>query len=190
LLFDAGSPAPVPARAAWRPRATSQSLNRVSSLNHLVGGREQRGRQGEANRFGDFEIDHEFVFGGSINRYVARFGPVEDLVAVIGRASPGFADVGLMGHQPTRLHVISVGIHRWWTVLIDQLDDRLMVGGKVSSAIYHYPDARTRPGLSERSYHLIWSWTKYRSVASDVMASAVPGPVAPREVELEGSGPR
>jgi hypothetical protein len=37
-----------------------------------------------------------------------------------------------------------------------------------------------------------WSWTKYRSVASDVMASAVPAnedplPVASREVELEGS---
>jgi len=57
------------------------------------------------------------------------------------------------------------------------------------------PDARTHPGLSEWSDHLIWSWTKYRSVASDVMPSAVPGnedalPVAPREVELEGSGPR
>jgi len=33
---------------------------------------------------------------------------------------------------------------------------------KVSSAIYHDPDARTDPGLSEWSYHLIWSWTKYR----------------------------
>ena len=36
----------------------------------------------------------------TINRYVARFGRVEDLVAVIGRASPGLADVGLIGHQP------------------------------------------------------------------------------------------
>src|SRR5215472_16717559 len=81
-------------------------------------------------------------------------------------------------HRPSAhpcLHVISVGIHRWWTGLIDQLDDRLMVGGKVSSAIYHDPDARTRPGLSEWIYHLIWGWTKYRSVASYVMASAVPG---------------
>src|SRR5215472_7258039 len=57
------------------------------------------------------------------------------------------------------------------------------------------PDARTHSGLSEWSDHLIWSWTKYRSVASDVMPSAVPGnedavSVAPRELELEGSGPR
>src|SRR5215471_10831193 len=127
-------------QSRWRRCvAGGQSLNRVSPLNHLVGGREQRGRQDEASRFGDFEIDHEFVFGGPINRYVARFGPVE---TVIGRASPGFADIGLLGHQPTRLHVISVGIHRWWTVLIDQLDTRLVVGGKVSSAIYHDPDAR------------------------------------------------
>ena len=50
-------------------------------------------RQDEASHLGDFEIDHEFGFGGPINRYVARFGPVEDLVAVIGRASPGFAGV-------------------------------------------------------------------------------------------------
>src|SRR6516164_6747798 len=33
---------------------------------------------------------------------------------------------------------------------------------KVSSAIYHDPDARTDPGLSEWSYHIIWSGTKYR----------------------------
>jgi hypothetical protein len=62
-------------------------------------------------------------------------------------------------------------------------------------ACMRLPDARTHPGLSEWSDHLIWSWTKYRSVASDVMPSAVPGnedalPVAAREVELEGSGPR
>jgi hypothetical protein len=137
------------AAASNKPVVKSRLLTQSPRRHHLVGGREQRGRQGEANRFGDFEIDHEFAFGGPINRYAARFGPVEDLVAVIGRASPGFADVGLTGHQPTRLHIISVGIHRWWTVLIDQLDDRLMVGGKVSSAIYHNPDARTRPGLSE-----------------------------------------
>ena len=42
-------------------------------------------------------------------------------------------------------------------------------------ACMRLPDARTHPGLSEWSDHLIWSWTKYRSVASDVMPSAVPG---------------
>ena len=88
-------------QSRWRRCvAGGQSLNRVSPLNHLVGGREQRGRQDEASRLGDFEIDREFVFGGPINRYVARFGRVEDLVTVIGRASPGLADVGLIGHQP------------------------------------------------------------------------------------------
>ena len=89
-------------QSRWRRCvAGAQSFNRVSPLNHLVGGREQRARQDEAGRSGDFEIDHEFGFGGPINRYVGRFGPVEDLATVIGRASPGFADVGLIGHQPT-----------------------------------------------------------------------------------------
>jgi hypothetical protein len=45
-------------------------------------------------------------------------------------------------------------------------------GGVWREADFFLPDARTHPGLSEWSYHLIWSWTKYRSVASDVMASA------------------
>src|SRR6516164_11189272 len=45
-------------------------------------------------------------------------------------------------------------------------------GGVWREADFFLPDARTHPGLSEWSYHLIWSWTRYRSVASDVMASA------------------
>ena len=69
------------------------------SLDDIVGAGEQCGRNFKAERLGGFQIDHECESGRLIDRDVARFGPVEDLVHVIGRAPPEVAKVGLVGHQ-------------------------------------------------------------------------------------------
>ena len=45
-----------------------------------------------------------------VNRDVARFDPVEDLVHVIGDAPPDFGKVPCIGHQPAPLDVITPGI--------------------------------------------------------------------------------
>ena len=39
-----------------------------ASLNYLVSGSQQRFRDGEAEGFGGFEVDDEFVFGGTAVR--------------------------------------------------------------------------------------------------------------------------
>jgi hypothetical protein len=43
-------------------------------LDHLVGGGEQRFRDGEAESFGGFEVDHQRKFGGLLNWQVAWLG--------------------------------------------------------------------------------------------------------------------
>jgi hypothetical protein len=46
-------------------------------------GTEQCGWEGEAERRSGFQINDELEFGGLVNRDVARFGAVEDLLDVI-----------------------------------------------------------------------------------------------------------
>jgi len=61
----------------------------------------------QAECLGGSQIDNEIEFGRLVDRDVARFGPVEDLVHIIGHAPPEFAEVALIGHQPTHLHVFA-----------------------------------------------------------------------------------
>ena len=45
-------------------------------LDHLVGTREQHRRQGEAERLGGLEIDHQFVLDGACTGRSAGFSPL------------------------------------------------------------------------------------------------------------------
>jgi hypothetical protein len=76
-------------------------------------------------------------FGRLINRDIARFSPVEDLVHVIGHAPHEFAEVRPVGHQPTRLHVFTIAIDRRQAAFLGQLDDQLTVGKMVSYVAYY-----------------------------------------------------
>src|SRR5262249_27331358 len=51
-------------------RFTSKSGHRRGSLDHLVGGSEQRRRKLESERLGGFEIDYQVEFGGLAHRHV------------------------------------------------------------------------------------------------------------------------
>jgi hypothetical protein len=56
-------------------------------LDHLVGVGQQRGRDGEVEHSGGLEVDHQFEFGGLLDRQVARFGALENSVDVARRLS-------------------------------------------------------------------------------------------------------
>src|SRR5262245_16849554 len=64
---------------------TSPSLRSrcgAASFDHLVGDREQLGRHVEAERIGGLEVDHQFEFGGLLDREVGRIGAVENLAGI------------------------------------------------------------------------------------------------------------
>jgi hypothetical protein len=52
-------------------------------------------------------------------------GTNEDLVHVVGDALTGFAEIGLVGHQPARLHVLTIAVDRRLAVPFGQFDDQL-----------------------------------------------------------------
>ena len=51
---------------------------RAASLDHLVGAGGQAGRHFQAERFGGFQVDQEFEFGGLIDRQVGGGGAIEN----------------------------------------------------------------------------------------------------------------
>jgi hypothetical protein len=58
------------------------SGQRVVSLDHLVGARKQRGRNGETKRLRGLEVEDKFEFGRLHNRKVRRFLTLEDAASV------------------------------------------------------------------------------------------------------------
>ena len=69
-----------------RSRTSARYLRRGGDrrflFDHLVGAGEQRGRHGEAERFGRFHIDHQLEFGRLLNGQIGGLGALEDLVDV------------------------------------------------------------------------------------------------------------
>jgi hypothetical protein len=55
-------------------------------LNHLIGGGQQRLRDGQAEGLRGLEIDDEFETSRLLNRNVGRFRPAQDFVDELGGA--------------------------------------------------------------------------------------------------------
>src|SRR6266487_7022432 len=68
------------------PPAGSHQLCLAHSLDHLVGAGEQRWRDGEAEHLAGCPIDDEIKLGRLLDRDVARLGPAQNLVDIVGGA--------------------------------------------------------------------------------------------------------
>jgi hypothetical protein len=51
-------------------------------LDYLIRSQQQRVGNGDAERLGGLEVDHELELGGLLHRQVGRVGPLQDLVHV------------------------------------------------------------------------------------------------------------
>ena len=67
-------PASVPSVS----RCSKLRVQRLGLLDQLVGAGKQRGRDGDAQRFGCLEIDHELDFRGLIDRQVGWLLPLQN----------------------------------------------------------------------------------------------------------------
>src|SRR5262249_54465917 len=68
---------------------------------NLVGEVEDRGRDGEAERLGGREINHQLEPGRLLDRKIGRLGAVEDLSSVITEATPRAGAGGAINDQAT-----------------------------------------------------------------------------------------
>ena len=67
--------------------ALGQKRTLRHSFDHVVGAAEQRLRDGQAEGFGGFDVDHQLELGGLLDREVCRFCTLQNLVHVV-RTTP------------------------------------------------------------------------------------------------------
>src|SRR6516165_2611288 len=70
------------------------------SFDHLVGAREQGGRNFDADRLGCLQVDDEFEFGGQLDRHFGWLLALEDASDVGGRLAKLVRKVRSVAHQP------------------------------------------------------------------------------------------
>ena len=85
---------------------------KASLFDHLVGGEQQPGRHGQADRFCGFEVEYKLEFGRLLNRDFTRPRPAQNFVDIIGGAPPQIGEVGSIGHQASRFHAPLITVHR------------------------------------------------------------------------------
>jgi hypothetical protein len=68
-------------RLLVEPDMTGRPTFRHPLLNHLVSGRQQRFRDGEAEGFGSTDVDHEVELGRLLHLEVGRFSALDNRAA-------------------------------------------------------------------------------------------------------------
>src|SRR5262245_44331257 len=81
-------------------------------FDHLVGVREQRRRNRQAESPGGDEVHHQIKLSRLLDWDVARLRPTQDLVNVIGGAPEHTYEIWSIGHQASRLDEFTKFMHR------------------------------------------------------------------------------
>src|SRR6266511_2300381 len=79
----------------------------VSSLDHLVGAGEQRGRNLDAERSRGRKIDHEFEFAGLNDRKIGGLGTLQDSASIDADLAKRFREARSVAHQPARFDIFA-----------------------------------------------------------------------------------
>src|SRR5262249_50521808 len=92
-------------------------------LDHLVGGAEQCGRNGEAERVCGLEIDDKLEFGRLLDGQIAGIGALKNSVDVACGAAKHITVVRSITDQAACLGKCPIGIHRWQSTSPGQSQD-------------------------------------------------------------------
>ena len=80
-------------------RARRRKGKRAGSPDHLIRAQQDRLWDGETERFGGLEIDHQFELGRLLDRQIAWLGTLQDLVDVFGRSAEEVIEARSIGDQ-------------------------------------------------------------------------------------------
>src|SRR5215831_8678718 len=83
-----------------------------TSFDHLVGAREQRGRNFDAERFGGLEVDRQLEISRCLHGKSVRACALEDTIDIFGRAGKRFTQVDTIGYQTALARHESEWIYR------------------------------------------------------------------------------
>src|SRR5215211_2669059 len=81
-------------------------------FDHLVGAREQRGRDVEPERLGGLDVDHELELGRLLDRDVGWLRSAQNLVDKLGGPSVELRPVWSIGDQTSGFDILANAVHR------------------------------------------------------------------------------
>jgi len=147
-----------------------------ASLDHLIGGRQQRFRDGEAERLGGLDVDSYFKFRRQLNRQVGRLCATENTI-YIERSATKFIFVDWsVGKQTAVSDKIRGRIDRWYVVLGCQedrcrpMDMQLRTPPAPAAALGRPPDIGrpARHDLKQRGSYVPDFCAVFHAVASEL----------------------
>src|SRR3970040_2366706 len=90
----------------------------LSLLDDLVGAKQQRLRNGQAQGLGGLEVDDELELGRLLDREIGRLGALEDLVDVDRRPAPHVRQRDGIAHETARFYEAAKDEHAWYAVAL------------------------------------------------------------------------
>src|SRR5262245_29592265 len=97
---------------ATLPEIPTSLGHRARLFDHLVGEREQRRRNRQAERLGDLQIDDEIEFNRLLDRQIGRLRSAQNPVNITSGAPELVSKVYSIGHQTSRFNIVTRAVHR------------------------------------------------------------------------------
>src|SRR5271165_2772991 len=106
------------------------------SFDHFVSAGDEGGRKIKAKGFCRLQVNHQIIFGRSLDRKIGRLLALENAIDITGRAPKLVDAIGPVENQPAAVDIVPVTIHGRKSVPGCQLDDKVAMHRHASAGRY------------------------------------------------------